>query len=85
MKSTWAFVGAFVLCPCHFPITLTLLSLAGIGAFATGTQIALYTVSGLAFLFLFVVGIRYFKRERETLRAGEHGHAVGATCEACPR
>jgi membrane protein implicated in regulation of membrane protease activity len=85
MKSTFAFVGAFVLCPCHFPITLALLPTTGFGAFLTGYTTALYVVSGIAFLFLFVLGVRYFRREREEVRAKEHRHAVGATCQACPR
>lgn len=85
MKSTLAFVGALILCPCHFPITLTLLAAAGFGGFLAGYLIPLYVVSGLAFLFLFVLGIRYFRRERTETLAKEHGHAVGATCEACPR
>lgn len=83
MKSTWAFVGAVVLCPCHFPITLALLAAAGFGSFLSGITTALYVVSGLAFLFLLVMGIRTFKREREEIRAQEHGHAIGAACTAC--
>lgn len=85
MKSTFAFVGALVLCPCHFPITLTLLAAAGFGGFLTGYLTLVYVVSGLAFLFLFVLGVRYFRRERDEMRAQEHGHPVGAACEACPR
>jgi len=85
MKSTFAFVGAFVLCPCHFPITLALLATTGFGAFLSGYLTALYVISGVAFLFMFVLGIRYFRREREQLRAKEDGHAVGASCQACPR
>lgn len=85
MKSTLALFGAFVICPCHFPITLALLATTGFGAFAVANSVWVYSIAVVAFTALAVLGIFWFKQERQRAVAKAHGHPEAAACTTCDR
>jgi len=84
------FVGAFLVCPCHLPVTIGLLAAAGAGSLVAANAGLVYGVLGVLWLgvlaaaFIWIVRRRDAERHFEDLHAREHGPHEGQASHAIP-